>query len=438
MPGRSVIRRRRHPERGQTLVIFAGGVAGLLALIGLVVDGAHAYAQHRAAQNAADAASQAGAAALARAVLLDEVPVDHDVKVSLNAIAVSNHITPFFPFSGDPSIAYYTDVEGVPITVGGGPARVGAGAVPTCSPDRCVNGYASGVQVVAVRPFRALLAGVVGQTTFTARTTATSVAGYLEDPCDADTGCPLLPVALSLYEATCAADGTPTYGAPLTPWTEASVPLVFANEVSIPICREPTTGDVWPGAAVWIDYDCGSLGDQITEPCNDKTKFPTWIPAWDGSTTGLSSPLAGYHGSALGSYEAGKDTVVLAPLFDAMCHEDKGDGHDPRGSGFPLECRSGPASGPVHVRLPKFVAFAFDGYLDGGAISGCNLAPAGGGTSSLAATTRTTRTTTTTTTGPVEACIRGWFADAVLPPGPVGTVPFEDGSPRPLTIQLIQ
>jgi hypothetical protein len=435
-------RRHRRAQRGQTLVIFAGGIAGLLALVGLVVDGANAYAQHRGAQNAADAASQAGAGVLARAILQDTTPVDHDVKSAMNAIATQSNVKPFFPFTSDASIAYYTDVDGTLLQSGGNPIRVGLGAVPACDPSKCVNGLASGVQVIAVRPFRALLAGVVGQETFTARTTATSVAGFLKDPCDAAEGCPLLPVAVSAIKGACLPDGTPDYG--IDPWAEADAPLVSANEVSLPLCREPATAE-WPGATSWIDFECGSLANQIRNPCNVATEFPTWVPAWDGGTSGVVSALSGYHGGAIGTYEAGSDLVVLVPVFDGVCHADKADTVAPTGPGFPQVCPGDPASGPIHVHLPKFVAFAVDGYLDGSAVSGCNLAPVSGATSAMASeatsttsTRTTTTTTTTTTTGPVEACLRGWFADAVLPPGPVGTEPFEDGSPRPLTIQLVK
>jgi hypothetical protein len=406
---------KRRGQRGQTLVILAGGVAGLLALVGLVVDGANAYAQHRSTQNAADAASQAGAAVLARAILEGEAPVDFDIKHAINAVAADNRVNPFYPFTANASAAYYTDIDGNMITTGGGPARVGGG-MPSCSTG-CIDGRPVGVRAVAVRPFRALLAGIVGQTDFVARTEATSVAGYLEFPCDAETGCPLLPLAVSLEEGSCQPGGPPVYTGTL--WDVAEPDYTSANATMLPTCD--LAADEPQGPAAWLDYECGSLRTQIRTPCNNEIEFPSWIPSWDGGMTGVATAMNEYAGTASGSYEVGQDRVVLMPVFDAVCHEDKGDGHDPDDSTFPGVCRSDPSSGKIHYRTPKFVAFVIDSYLDGSAISGC-----------------TVTTTRTFTTGGIKACVKGWFANSVLPPGPVTTVPFGDGMPKPLTIQLIK
>lgn len=410
---------KRPSQRGQTLIIFAGGIAGLLALVGLVVDGANAYAQHRATQTAADAASQAGAAVLARSILDGEPPVDFDVKHAINAIAADNGVNPFFPFAATSSEAYYTDINGNMITSGGGPARVGAG-MPSCSAS-CIDGRPVGVRTIAVRPFRALLAGVVGQTDFVARSDATAVTGYLTAPCDAEAGCPLLPLAVSLKEGSCVPGGPPAYTETVR---EAAEPDYTAmNATILPMCD--LAGDEPQGTAVWLDYDCGNLRTQIRTPCNEDVEFPSWIPSWDGGMSGVATAMNEYSGGAVGSYEVGQDRVVLMPLFDGICHEDKGDGHEPRGSTFPGVCGSDPATGLIHYRVPKFAAFVIDAYLEGSATSGC--------------TGTTVTTITTFTTGGTKACIKGWFANSVLPPGPVSTEPFLlDGSPKPLSIQLIQ
>jgi len=54
----------RDGERGAFVVLMAVSILALLGLTGLVVDGGRAYADHRATQNAADAAALAGAGAL--------------------------------------------------------------------------------------------------------------------------------------------------------------------------------------------------------------------------------------------------------------------------------------------------------------------------------------------------------------------------------------
>jgi Flp pilus assembly protein TadG len=51
-------------QQGQVLVLFALGLVGFLALLGLVIDGGFLYVQRRTAQTAADAGALAGARAL--------------------------------------------------------------------------------------------------------------------------------------------------------------------------------------------------------------------------------------------------------------------------------------------------------------------------------------------------------------------------------------
>jgi uncharacterized membrane protein len=52
---------KRLSQKGQSLVIFAVALAGLLALLALVIDGGLIYSHRRTAQTAADAAALAGA-----------------------------------------------------------------------------------------------------------------------------------------------------------------------------------------------------------------------------------------------------------------------------------------------------------------------------------------------------------------------------------------
>ena len=63
-----VHRRRRHgrQDEGQVLVIAAGAMIAIIALIALVLEGGNAYAEQRHAQNGADAAANAGATVLAQ------------------------------------------------------------------------------------------------------------------------------------------------------------------------------------------------------------------------------------------------------------------------------------------------------------------------------------------------------------------------------------
>src|SRR5438445_13513135 len=58
---------RQHRHQGQTLVFFALAIVGIVALLGLIVDGGFLYVQRRTAQAAADAGALAGARALREA-----------------------------------------------------------------------------------------------------------------------------------------------------------------------------------------------------------------------------------------------------------------------------------------------------------------------------------------------------------------------------------
>lgn len=56
-------RNRRTNERGAVLVMVSLSLASMLAVMGLVIDGSHVFAERRQMQNAADAAAMAGARA---------------------------------------------------------------------------------------------------------------------------------------------------------------------------------------------------------------------------------------------------------------------------------------------------------------------------------------------------------------------------------------
>ncbi len=57
--------RAEDEPRGQILIIVAAALVIMVAMTGLVVDGGYAWGQQRDNQNAADAASEAGAVVLA-------------------------------------------------------------------------------------------------------------------------------------------------------------------------------------------------------------------------------------------------------------------------------------------------------------------------------------------------------------------------------------
>src|SRR5205814_2229192 len=99
-------------ERGQILVIVAGALLVIIALVGLVIDGGYAWGQQRQTQNAADAASEAGALQLAENIAgTSPANTDADVLAAVNASGLANGI-------GNP-VAFYTNDHGQLLTAAG-------------------------------------------------------------------------------------------------------------------------------------------------------------------------------------------------------------------------------------------------------------------------------------------------------------------------------
>ena len=112
-PHRS-LRALRSGDQGQVIVLLAGGLSGLLLVVGLVLDGGNAWAHQRIVQNGSDAAAEAGAAVMAARLAGAAEPaggwdakVDHEVRAN----AAANDVTV--------QAAYYTDICGIPLDTRG-------------------------------------------------------------------------------------------------------------------------------------------------------------------------------------------------------------------------------------------------------------------------------------------------------------------------------
>jgi Flp pilus assembly protein TadG len=86
-----MLRLRRSDERGTITVLLAISLLALLGLTGLVVDGGRAYADHRAVQNAADAAALAGTGALNQ-ILFDNAGQESAVYSAVVASLAANNV----------------------------------------------------------------------------------------------------------------------------------------------------------------------------------------------------------------------------------------------------------------------------------------------------------------------------------------------------------
>jgi len=125
---------KRKSERGQSLVIIAVVMVGLIALMGLAIDGGNVFMQRRRAQNAADAAALAGTRLLAKAINTcnaDPVGTDAVLAREVNRYAERNGISDTNGVPGDETNAHvqatYVDRDGNALgTVGGGRVPEGA------------------------------------------------------------------------------------------------------------------------------------------------------------------------------------------------------------------------------------------------------------------------------------------------------------------------
>lgn len=136
-------------EGGQILVIFALSLVGIIAMVGLVLDGGAAFAQRRAEQNASDIAALAAA---------------NDLIVNQGS---SNWVAMARTMAAQNGFAH--GVDGVDVTV-------------TCKncPGQALDPAYAGVQVTVgiTAPHRNNFAAIVGMPTWNISTTATSKTGW--------------------------------------------------------------------------------------------------------------------------------------------------------------------------------------------------------------------------------------------------------------------
>lgn len=283
-------------QRGQVLVIVAGGLLVIVALVGLVIDGGFAWGQQRATQNGADAASEAGAVQLAEN-LAGVIPArtDGDVLQAVNNSGDANAI-------GHPA-SCYTDFSGAPISGTGavtgsqdcaGAALVGSGAIPP---------GAAGVLAQGQRTFDTFLMRAVGFSQLTTTARATARAGWQNSTCSASAGCIILPVTIPVTTVTCDGSGNPVPD-------PGGNKYVTGQLYVIPLCKNG------PGNVGWIDWTPTSGGTSelitaIQNPSNPALKWPGWYyitSTGNINSSGVEDALRAYDGQA-----------VSFPQFDNTC-----------------------------------------------------------------------------------------------------------------------
>jgi len=287
----------RSTEHGQVLVLVVAGLAAMLGMVGLVIDGGYAFAQQRGSQNGADAAATAGALVIAenlpfRAASQTPPKTDADVATAVNTSATNNQLGTL--------IAYYTNLAGNLVRADGsaasGPgdaAQVGAGVLPDA---------AWGVTTTATKSFNTFFSSLLGLESITATTDATVVAGYVENAGAGN----VLPITIPLNIIVCQNNGDFETVQPPTIW-----PL--NQRVILPLCKGPASGNVG-----WLDWSppaggTSELIDAILNPNNPAIPVPSW--QYVTTTGNVNAPGVE---DAINTY-AGR--VVLIPFFDNACTE---------------------------------------------------------------------------------------------------------------------
>jgi hypothetical protein len=343
--------RSTRAARGQILVIVAAGLLVLVAFTGLVVDGGHAWGRQRDNQNAADAASEAGALVLAER--LAGLPrSDIDVLGAVDASVDANDV--------DKVGAWYTDLLGNLLDAAGGivgstddAAEVGGGPIPPA---------AAGVQADTSKTFETFLVRVIGVDTLTTVGDATSVAGYIESGCPATADCTILPVTIPMNVVTCDISGGIDVADPPTIWGATEDPPYYNIPFTIPLCRND------PGNVGWLDWHppgggTAQLIDAIGPP--GTLDYQMTVPDWFSVSQTGTINSQGVEDAL--NYYAVTQIPVLIPMFDATCDT------EPSGTGKGA-CPLGNVGGNGQnqwYHLDRFVAFLLD-YPKGAFVSGNN------------------------------------------------------------------
>lgn len=398
---------------GQILIVFAGGLIALFAGVAFVVDGGNALAQQRATQNGTDAASEAGTVVVAQYLLggssttgatgvCPTTPTnawDLEVCKAIYGAAANNKITI--------ASAQYTDFKGDVIGAVGAGFPVGA----------------QGTRAIASREFGTYFARVVGLSSFTATTQATSVTGTITTLCTPGSGCGLIPITVPYITSTCDNNGTLIPGQGVWPFLgEAdTTPL---NEAIVPLCKDKNDdiGGGSAGSVGWLDLStaigattdgtcANQFKDAILDPCITSMPFQTWVKTFTGGV-GKGGPVIQ---DALNSLSG---DLVQIPLFDGTCKV------KPAGTGL-LDCGDVGigVGGNTWYHIPSFASFKIDAfYIDGNDRKQCDKAPGSPYVSGNGA----------------NGCFKGWWVIALPGPGAIDLGAVTPSTTNHLGVQLIK
>jgi hypothetical protein len=390
-------------ERGQTLIITALGMVILIALVGLVIDGGHAWGKLRQTQNGSDSVAKAGAVVIQHMLAEIGSPTDGDVCQAVEGAADVNDV--------ELVTAEYTNAYGTVL-----------GPVGPCSSGASIMAGAQGVKATTRQVFDTFLGGVVGIPTFTAQTDTTAVVGAEQIVCPAAAGCGALPVTFpqsgeicdnTEAEFTIAEDNGDLVYDPYELLAEGTL-LNASNLAIIPLCPDN------PGSVGWLDFGCGNLAEHIENPCNGSIPIPSWEQTHTGNINCCEGELEAKTGSLVGVAED-EDQVVAIPIHDFTCNVDLADDAPTTAcSSYPDWSGEG-NNNFFHMNF--WIGFKLDEANTSGSDTPCESDP---GTPKMV------------NPGGGLGCLKGWIIDRYDSPGSIELGPINPGDPVTTGIVLIE
>jgi hypothetical protein len=359
------MRRSRRPDSagGQVLVLFALALVALLVMTGLVIEGGNLLGQQRIAQNAADAAANAGTLVIAQK-LAGQSRTGQDVLDAISASTTANGL--------EAVDARYTDGFGSLLGI-----SVSTDPIPS---------NARGVRVGGDRILETSLVRIVGFTELTASADATAVAGALSA-----IGRGVLPVTFPTAVSAC--DGLGNYSAGSSVWPIVTIDArTAANMAIIPLCK------VDAGSVGWLDLGAGNLAAEIVDGPGPGVSIPipTWLQTQTGNVNAVEDEINDNYANS----------PVLIPMFDGTCRVDPGDAssaatcpEDKRGVDLD------PNGNGTWYHIPYFTTFWLErAYVAGSNVNACASAPG--------------QPTVDPSTPGFLGCFKGWFIEWVYD-GPI-------------------
>jgi hypothetical protein len=296
---------RRDSERGQILVIVAGGLIALFTIVALVLEGGTLLLNRRDAQNASDLASVAGT----RIVALHHTAGGRTQQQVTQAIQTS--------LDANQCPAGSTTCTWTARFVGAGLADIGAVA----NTGTAVPSNALGVQVLVTRQVGALVGRVVGFTEWPVAADATAIAAR---PSQFPSGV-MLPIALCGWSNPAGNDCVQASSSPSN-FIDFQTGQVY----------DLTDGKDAPGGFGWLSWDgsnsAGALAQSVCTPRNPSFSLDspydaigayggfigtnpstgeTWFPADPGKSnkSDMRTCLDGWISSG---------ATVLIPVYDVV------------------------------------------------------------------------------------------------------------------------